>query len=354
MTPILITGLPWARDRLPGMTAPAAAPLSNMRRLIVKFVSFPEFCGTLSETATARERLVRTRGLCLSAAMTQPVHVIGATGRSGLALCGSLLHDAIPVVAVVRDPAKWAADGLPGQVARADLTDAAALRAALDQATRVVSCAHARHAPAIIAAAPPASRLVLLGSTRKYTRWPDDHGNGVLAGEAALLGSDRSGVMLHPTMIYGAQGEDNVQRLAALLRRLPLIPLPNGGRFLVQPIHQSDVTRCIRAALDRAWDGPASLVIAGPAPVQYADFVRAVAAAAGQRTPRIVAFPPAPLFLAARLTRYIAALPTVGPAEVRRLMEDKAFDIAPMRSLLGVDPLPLAKGLALTFRLPHQ
>jgi nucleoside-diphosphate-sugar epimerase len=286
--------------------------------------------------------------------MTQPVHVIGATGRSGLALCRCLLRDGIPVVPVVRDPAKWATAKLPGQARRADLTDHTALRDALQQATRVVSCAHARHAPAIIAAAAPETRLVLMGSTRKYTRWPDDHGNGVLAGEAALMRSDRSGVMLHPTMIYGAQGEDNVQRLAALLRRLPLIPLPGRGHFLVQPIHQSDVTRCIRAALERDWDGPASLVIAGPAPVQYADFVRAVAAAAGQRMPRIVPFPAAPLFLAARLTKHVAALPTVNPAEVRRLLEDKAFDIAPMRSILGIDPLPLAKGLALTFRRAHE
>ena len=37
-------------------------------------------------------------------------------------------------------------------------------------------------------------------------------------------------------MIYGAEGEDNVRRLAALLRRLPVVPLPEGGRALVQPI----------------------------------------------------------------------------------------------------------------------
>src|SRR6202012_1924087 len=142
-----------------------------------------------------------------------------------------------------------------------------------------VSCAHARHTPAILAAAPPDAQLILLGSTRKFTRWPDSHGDGVLAGEAALMNSGRRGVMLHPTMIYGAQGEDNVQRLAALLRRLPLLPLPAGGRFLVQRTHQSDVPRCIRAALQGDWDGPGSLVIAGPSAVRYADFVRAVARA---------------------------------------------------------------------------
>ncbi len=158
-------------------------------------------------------------------------------------------------------------------------------RTALSDATHVVSCAHARHTALVIAAAPANARLVLLGSTRKLTRWPDEHGNGVLAGEAALLSSGRRGVMLHPTMIYGAQGEDNVRRLATLIRRLPILPLPGGGRSLVQPIHQSDVTRAILAALEHDWNGPRSMVIAGPEPMRYRDFVRAVASASGVPRP---------------------------------------------------------------------
>ena len=54
-----------------------------------------------------------------------------------------------------------------------------------------------------------------------------------------------------------------------------------------------------RAASGRRWriggSGPRHLVIAGPEPVRYADFVRAVAAAAGLRRPRILPFPAAPL-----------------------------------------------------------
>ena len=281
--------------------------------------------------------------------MIDSVHVIGASGRSGLALCRSLLADGISVTPVVRDPAKWATSGLAGDARIADLRAPDALRAALVGATRIVSCAHAKHTPAILAAAPQTAMLVLLGSTRKFTRWPDAHGNGVLAGEAALSASGRAGAMLHPTMIFGAQGEDNVQRLVRLLKRLPVLPLPGGGRFLVQPIHQSDVTRCLRAALARRWEGPASIVIAGPHPVRYADFVRAVAGAAGLRRPFILPFPAAPLILATRLTKHVTALPAVRPDEIRRLMEDKAFGIGPMRDLLGIEPISLADGLALTF-----
>ena len=249
----------------------------------------------------------------------------------------------------MRDRAKW-----PGEARVADLTDALALRAALRGAKRVVSCAHARHAPAILAAAPPEGRFVFLGSTRKFTRWPDAHGEGVLAGEAAFLGSGRPGVMLHPTMIYGAQGEDNVQRLAALLRRLPLVPLPDGGRALVQPIHQDDVTACIRAALARPYAAARSVVVAGPTPVAYADFVRAVAVAAALKRPRLVPVPAALLQAAARLSALAPFLPAIRPAEIRRLLEDKAFDIGPMIAELGVRPMPLAEGLARTFARPHK
>jgi uncharacterized protein YbjT (DUF2867 family) len=275
--------------------------------------------------------------------------VIGASGRSGAALCRALLADHIPVAPVVRNREKWSALGMAVAPRIADLADPAALRAALGDVGAVVSTAHARHAAAVIAAAPPDARLIFLGSTRKFTRWPDAHGNGVLAGEAAFLASGRNGVMLHPTMIYGATGEDNVRRLAALLRRLPVLPLPGGGKALVQPIHQDDVTRAIRAALARRWGGPHSIVVAGPAPLRYADFVRAVAQAAALPPPRIVRVPLAPLIAAAIFSRLLPLLPTIRPAELRRLTEDKAFDIAPMRALLGFEPVPLEIGLARTF-----
>jgi nucleoside-diphosphate-sugar epimerase len=286
--------------------------------------------------------------------MTGPVHIIGASGRSGAALGRALARRGDIVVPVVRDAGKWAAVGLPAAPRLADLRDPAALRDALAGATAVISCAHARHAPAVIAAAPPDARLFFLGSTRKFTRWPDDHGNGVLAGEAAFRASGRPGVMLHPTMIYGAQGENNVQRLAAVIRRLPVVPLPNGGRALVQPVHQDDVTAAVLAALDRAWAGPESLVIAGPSPVAYADFVRALAAAAGLPPPRIVAVPAGLLIAAAWILRPMPFLPDVEPAEIRRLLEDKAFDIAPARAALGFDPVSLREGLARTFGAPHH
>ncbi len=275
--------------------------------------------------------------------------VIGASGRSGLALCRTLAAEGTGFTAVVRNPDKWHAAGLPGAVRTADLRHSAALEQALRGAELVVSCAHARHSAAILRATPAPTRVVLLGSTRKFTRWPDAHAMGVIEGEAAFLQSGRPGVMLHPTMIYGAQGEDNVQRLARLLRRLPVVPLPGGGAVLVRPIYQADVTRCLMAAMAQAWQGSQSVIIAGADRVSYAEFVRAVAQAAGLRRPRIVPVPAGLLRRAASMTRLLPGVPVVRPEEIQRLMEDKSFGIDPMRRLLGVEPLGLAAGLARTF-----
>jgi uncharacterized protein YbjT (DUF2867 family) len=277
------------------------------------------------------------------------VAVIGASGRSGATLCRALHAEGIAVIPVVRDPVRWKRTGVAVPARVADLRDPDALRAALAGAAQVVNCAHARHAAAVLDAAPAEASFVFLGSTRRFSRWPDEHGDGVRAGEAAFLGSGRAGVMLHPTMIYGAQGEDNVQRLAALLRRLPLAPLPGGGSALVQPIHQDDLTACILAGLQRDWTGPEAIVVAGPRALPYRDFLAAVGQAAGLKPRAVLPVPGAALMALAPLTRVLPRVPRVRAAEIRRLLEDKAFDVGPMRERLGVVGRPLEVGLRQTF-----
>ena len=121
----------------------------------------------------------------------------------------------------------------------------------------------------------------------------------------------------------------------------------------MQPIYQGDVTRCLLAALDHAWSGPHTMVIAGPEPLSYRDFLRAVAAASGAGDPWVVAMPAGPLIALAGLARFLPGLPRVEGAEIRRLLEDKAFDITAMRAVLGVAPIPLREGLARTFAPDH-
>ena len=262
------------------------------------------------------------------------VHIIGASGRSGAALCRSLLGR------WRRRSSRWCAMprngprssiGVPPRIA--DLTDPAAPARALADATRIVSCAHARHAPRCSPPRRPRRASSCSAARASSPAGPTHTATACWRARRAFLASGRSGVMLHPTMIYGAQGEDNVQRLAALLRRLPFVPLPGGGAALVQPIHQDDVTRAIRAALDRVWDGPAFAGDRRACPPALRRFRprrrrrERTARTAHRRLSR-----PAPLMALAGILRYIpfAAAdsprrdpPADGRQELRRASDDR-------------------------------
>jgi uncharacterized protein YbjT (DUF2867 family) len=269
------------------------------------------------------------------------VTVLAATGRLGQALLRRLRAEpGLAVVAVGRDAARLAALP-PGTETRvADLTDAAALAAALADAEIVVSCANARFVPAILAGLPAqgVARLVLMGSTRRFSAVPDATAAAVRAAEAALAERPFPSVLLLATLIYGSGG-GVVETLARQIRRCPVLPLP-GGSALVQPIHIDDVAAALAAAVLRPNAPGAPIVIAGPRAMPYRDMVRSIAVA---RRLRLVVLPvPA---AAVRLAAW--SIGRLGPfagiaGSARRLLEDKSFDISEMRDRLGVVPRDFA------------
>ncbi|MBV8169299.1 MAG: NADH-ubiquinone oxidoreductase, partial [Alphaproteobacteria bacterium] len=213
----------------------------------------------------------------------------------------------------------------------------------------VASCAHAKFTGAILQAAPRSARLVLMGSVRRYLAIPDRDGTEIAAGEAQLLASGRAGVMLHASMIFGARDDGNVSRVLGALRRWPpgvpiVLPLPDGGRRLVQPILIDDVVASVVAAIERpASDGP-PIVLAGAAPLPYRDMIRHCASALGRRV-IVLPVPVALLSAIAGLAAGVGVRLPLNAAELRRAGEDKRFDTAPMIARLGVRPLDFPAAL---------
>ncbi len=96
------------------------------------------------------------------------------------------------------------------------------------------------------------------------------------------------------------------------------------------------------------------MVVAGPAPLPYAAFVRAVARAARLPFRLIVPLPVGPMLTLARIGAHLPGFPQAGADEIRRLAENKDFDIGEMVKLLGVTPISLNEGLARTFSEPQK
>lgn len=260
----------------------------------------------------------------------ETVFVIGATGRTGAALCRRLTEAGQRYVPVVRDAIKWRALALPGERRVIDLSDPRWIGDSLAEARVVISCAHARYTASLLAATPEHAVYVLLGSFRRFAQEPDGDGLGVQAGEAAFLASGRRGAMLHPGLIYGGMPTRN---LAEALGARRVVLLPRGGRVMVQPIHLDDVASCLVAAAGHDWQGPRALALPGPEQISYAGFLRRIAAAAGQREPLVLRAP----------------AQFCGPLALGMPGEDQAMAGERMVALLGVRPVGLAAGLARCF-----
>ena len=87
-------------------------------------------------------------------------------------------------------------------------------------------------------------------------------------------------------------------------------------------------------------------MVAGPAPISYADLVRHCAAAIG-RSVIILPLPTRLLLAALRLTRLVRLPMPIDEAEIRRTGETKSFDVADLRHRLGVTPRGFVDGLRL-------
>jgi len=273
--------------------------------------------------------------------------IFGATGRLGRLLVKHFHEAGHPIVSIGRHAETLSA--LPGDYAVLDLDDSPGAAFSIRAGDIVINTVHARYTSAIAKLCPDGiERFIVIGSTRYLSSIADVKADEVRAAARILEKSDLPWVLLHPTMIYGASGENNVQRMAVLIRRFHIVPLPGGGRALIQPIHVLDVVEAVVRAATKPGLKRAVLHLGGPEAVPYAAFLRAIAAASGTW----VAVPPLPvtlLRLAARLSALVPGVPTIKDAEVLRLREDKAVDVSEMKDVLGVTPRSLEQGLAETF-----
>jgi uncharacterized protein YbjT (DUF2867 family) len=202
------------------------------------------------------------------------------------------------------------------------------------------------HAPAIVAAARAAgvARAVFVSTTAVTTRLPARSKQVRLDAEWQIRESGLKWTIVRPTMTYGAPGDRNLSRLLAVLARVPVLPVPGGGRHLQQPVHVADVAGAVLSAAERPACAGTTYDIAGPEPLSFSELLRVAARAVGSRT-RFVPVPLSPLVAAAHGYELLSARPRIRAEQLQRLAEDKAFSIDDAARDLGYAPRPFAEGI---------
>lgn len=274
--------------------------------------------------------------------MAGTVFVTGGTGHTGARLVRRLLADGWRVRALAR--AGKNRQFLPAherlEIIDGDLSLDAAPGPWVERlrgADAVIHVAHISFACAIVAACEQAEvrRLIAVSSTRRFTRFPDETARRVVEGESAIAASPLDFAILRPSMIYGGARDNNLEKIAAWLRRRRVFPLVRGGSNLVQPIFVDDLVEALACALARPGEtARRSFTVAGPAPLTWKEMIATLASGLGV-APIWIPIPYALAFAGAAALEAKPGRPLATRDQVRRLLEDKTFDIGEAREALG-------------------
>lgn len=280
------------------------------------------------------------------------VHVTGASGFLGRHVVPCLVERGHTVTALARSStAAVRVKGLGAQPILGDLDDPASVDAAfgVSGAESLVSLASLGfgHGPTIVAAAEESGleRAVFLSTTAVFTTLNAASKTARLAAEQAVHDSALAWTIVRPTMIYGTPADRNMARLLQLLRRSPVVPLPGDGRRLQQPVHVDDVAGAVVVALESPLAVGHDYDLAGPEPLSLREVIGEAAAAVGTSV-RLVPVPLPLAVIALGLYERIATRPRIIAEQLRRLGEDKVFDITDARRDLRFDPRSFAAGIA--------
>ena len=153
--------------------------------------------------------------------------------------------------------------------------------------------------------------------------------------------------ILHPTMMYGVPDFNNLERIFRIVKLSPLIPLPFKGSALIQPVHVKDVVACINACLIKPKTIGNTIIVAGKHAITYREFIETCIEISKAKC-RVIPVPYFMVSLVGLMTHLVPGIPTVSQDEIRRLREDKNFDIAYLEKKLGVKPYSLREGLTQT------
>jgi len=161
-----------------------------------------------------------------------------------------------------------------------------------------------------------------------------------------------AGAIVQPSLVYGPGGTS-----AALFNQMavaPLLPLPAGGRMLVQPVHVADLVEGIVAVLEAPPRQMATLHFAGPRPCTLRAYLEGLRAALGESGPLRVVPVPATLFrLGAAVAGHVPGSMLDGDTAAMLLAGNASANNA-LPQLLGRAPRDVAQFIERPFAEPMR
>ena len=297
------------------------------------------------------------------------VLVTGGTGFIGSALVPRLVQAGYVPRLFVR-AAPPTVPPTPVEVVVGDVTDAGAIRVALEGASAVIHMAAATSAgrldPAVAyrvnvgaasalveACRPSGTRLIVLSTQHVYLPAPGLYGRTKRMADRIFLESGVPVTILRPSLVYGPGTRGVFVRLATLVRKLPVIPVIGPGQWRMRPLFLDDLVDVILEVLARPELAGRTYDVGGPDLVTYDELLSAICDAIG-RPCRTLHLPLGLSFALAWTLERLLPTPPLTTDNVRGAVRDAHCDPRALERDLRPRLTPLAEGLRRSSLVPSH
>jgi uncharacterized protein YbjT (DUF2867 family) len=282
------------------------------------------------------------------------VTVFGGSGFLGRQIVARLIAEGAMVRVAVRHPERVRRQERVSAV-QADVWEEASVAPALTGAHGVVNTVghyveggrasfaaiHGAGAANVAraAAAGGVERLVHVSGIGVDAASPSPYVRARAEGERLVREAFPTATILRPSVLFGPE-DAFFNRLAAIARFMPVVPLFGQGQTRLQPVYVGDVAEAVARALATPESAGKVYELGGPRIYTYEELVHLALAHSGRR--RLLAALPF------RAWELLAALPgtPISRDQVRLMMSDNVVsDRMPGLAELGIEPTPVEKVL---------
>ncbi len=290
------------------------------------------------------------------------VIVTGGSGFTGSRLILKLLSEGHRVIALARsEVSKAKISGLGAEVRMGNLDDFLSIQTIFkefpDAHLANIASMGFGSGPNVVKAATESGikRSLFVSTTSIFTSLPTSSKPVRLEAEYAVKSSDLDWTIIRPTMIYGAPGDRNMERLLRYIKRsrVALLPLPGHGQALQQPVNVYDLIEGISEALFSTKAIKGEYNLGGPEPMTLKETFETAALAVGNRA-HFISLPISPLVKGAQYMSKIFGKSPISAEQIQRLDENKNVSIADAIRDLNYQPRTFKEGIEQEWNLICQ
>lgn len=282
--------------------------------------------------------------------------ITGITGRTGKYFGEHLINNNYPALALIRNKEKF--DKLFGNQTViggivGNIEDYNNLLTILqdNKITTIFHIYNIKHSLNIVKAAINSQcvkRLILVHTTGIYSKFKSASSEYIEIEKQIkmlLYGTSIDVTILRPTMIYGSLDDNNMAKFIKMVDKLRVFPLVNGGKYELQPVHQSDLGKAYYQVLTNPEiTKNKNYTLSGNDVIFLKDILLNISNFLGKKT----FFFNIPYWFAyscAILARYISLGKIDYRERVQRLVEPRAYSNEEAKKDFGYEPIEFLRGL---------